>query len=139
MRPWIVLVVAAFAIACAPPVPVVIEEPMTEPFVEPTPTPDCLHAEGVTMEVRRIRDTTVALDVSGLQPGEKPTVIYSTSIANKSSAMTEMYGFAEGADENGEFSIDLPGLVPLEGQTRATWDIRFIHARGVECATVTLP
>jgi len=42
-------------------------------------------------------------------------------------------------DQHGNFSIDLPGLIRLEGETNATWDIRFIHARGVECATITLP
>lgn len=139
MKPWTVLAFAALAAACVPPAPVVIEEPMTEPFVEPTATPHCQHAEGVTMEVRRIRETTVALHVTGLQPGEKPTVIYSTSIPNESASMGEMYDFAEGADQNGAFSVDIPGLVPLEGQSRATWDVRLIHARGVECVTVTLP
>lgn len=139
MKPWIVLAIAALAIACAPPAPVIVEEPMVEPFVEPTATPQCQPAEGVTVEVRRISDTTLGLRVSGLQPGDKPTVIYSTSIPNEGSSMGEMYDFAEGVDENGEFSVDLPGLRPLEGQTSATWDIRFIHARGVECVAVTLP
>ena len=143
MRRWIILAFAIFTIACLIQTAVtetpVIEEAIEEPFIEPTATPDCQHASGVTLEVRRIRDTTVELHVSGLQPGEKPSIIYSTSISGESSAMGEMYDFAEGADQHGEFSVDLPGLRPLEGQTSATWDIRFIHSRGVEWATITLP
>lgn len=141
MRGWIVLAIAMFGTACLAQVTAtpILEVPMEEPFVEPTATPMCQPFPGVTLETRRISDSTIELHVSGLQPGEKPSVIYSTSIRGKSSAMTEMYDFAEGADQYGEFSVDLPGLVPLEGQTSATWDIRFIHSRGVECATITLP
>jgi hypothetical protein len=43
MRGWIVLALAAFVFACSPQTAVtktpVVEEPMAEPFVEPTGTP----------------------------------------------------------------------------------------------------
>jgi len=47
--------------------------------------------------------------------------------------------FAEGADPKGNFSFEQGGLFPPKGETSATWDIRFIHSRGVECATIILP
>ena len=55
MRYCIILTIAMFCTACmpqgtAPPVPIVEEEVLVEPFVEPTATPDCLHAAGVTCE-----------------------------------------------------------------------------------------
>jgi hypothetical protein len=145
MRLWFVLVIAFLITACASqsttlPVPTVevTVEPMVEPFVEPTATPDCLHADGVTFNVRRISDSGMELHVSGLEPGEVPYVTYSTSNSG-SSLRGEAGKFAQGANAKGEFIFKETGLHPLTGQTSATWDIRFIHARGVECATITLP
>jgi len=111
---------------------------MEVPFVEPTATPDCLHTDGVTLDVRRISDSGVELRARGLQPGEIPYITYSTFSSARSMSGTSGI-FVKGADANGEFVFELKGLLPLEGQTSAAWDIRFIHARGVECATITLP
>ncbi len=109
------------------------------PPVSPTATPDCQPAAGVEIEVRRVSDTTALLHASGLQPGEIPFIFYSTSISGVGSMRGESSGFAKGADEHGEFSFELTGLQPLEGQARATWDIRLVHRRGVACTEITLP
>ena len=145
MRRWIVLVLAGFSIAClmqttatAIPSPEV-EVGIEEPFIEPTATPMCQHSSKVTLNVRRINDSSVELRVNGLQPGEVPYVIHSTSLSGVGGTIGESGTFVEGADENGEFLFMLTGLRPLKGQSSATWDIRFIHIRGVECATITLP
>lgn len=146
MRRWMILIMALSAIACLLPAaatPVLVTEvPVEEPFVEPTGTPGCQPSPAVTLEVRRIDPNSVWVHASGLQPGEIPRVIYSASAKGEG-----MYGdageFREGADEQGEFSIDLSGLelgsMSLEGPYTATWDIRLIHVRGVACATITLP
>jgi hypothetical protein len=42
-------------------------------------------------------------------------------------------------NEDGEFFFELENLEPQVGQTDSTWDIRLVHQRGVECATITLP
>jgi hypothetical protein len=83
-------------------------------------------------------NTKVSLRVSGLQSGEIPYVTFYTSSRHNSLGFTSG-NFAEGADTQGNFFFEQGGLFPPEGETSATWDIRFIHARGVECATVTLP
>lgn len=119
------------------PTPVV--EVQIMPPVSPTATPDCQLAAGVAIEVRRLSDTTAVLYASGLQPGEIPFIFYSTSISGVGSMRVEAGGFAKGADEQGEFSFELTGLRPLEGQARATWDIRLVHRRGVACTEITLP
>ena len=142
MRPWFVLIFALLITACLPqgtvtPSPIV--EMTVEAFVEPTTTPDCIHADGVTLDVHRISDTGVELHASGLQPGEIPFVIHSTSISGVGGMSGESGKFIEGADAQGEFIFVLKGLRPLAGETSATWDIRFIHARGVECAIIILP
>ena len=144
MKQWLLLTALIFCSACQPltapdPTPSIEEVPMVEPPIEPTAMHVCQHADGVNLEILRLKDTTIKMNVSGLQPGEKPSIIYRTSIAGEASTMTEMYNFATGAGQQGEFSVDVPGLLPLEGQTNATWDIRFIHSRGVECATIVLP
>ncbi len=91
MKRWIVLAIALFSTACQPQTTAtatpIYEEPMEEPFIEPTATPVCQHFPGVTLEVRRIRNSTVELNVNGLQHGEKPSVIYSTSISSVASSM----------------------------------------------------
>jgi hypothetical protein len=116
-----------------------VEVKVTEaPFVEQTATPDCLHADGVTVDVRRISDSGVELHARGLQPGEIPFITYSTFSGARSMSGTSG-SFIKGADANGEFVFEQNGLFPIAGQTSATWDIRFIHARGVECATIALP
>jgi hypothetical protein len=142
MKRWTILFFAIFTVACLLPVTItevpVVEEPIEYTFTAPSATPDCRHASAVTLEIVRISNSTVELQVSGLQPGEKPSVLYSTS-SNTSSSIGEMGDFAKGADENGEISIYLPGLIPLDEQINSTWDIRVIHTRGVECATITLP
>lgn len=142
MRPWFVLIFALLITACLPqnaatPSPAV--ETAVDAFVEPTVTPDCIHAEGVTLDARRISDSSVELHARGLQPGEIPFVIHSTSIIGVGGMSGESGKFVEGADAQGEFNFVVKGLVPLAGETSATWDIRFIHARGVECAIVILP
>lgn len=142
MKRWIILFFAVFTVACLIPATMtetpVVEESIEYTFTVPSATPDCRHASDVTLEVVHISNSTVELQVSGLQPGEKPSVIYSTH-SNTGSSSGEMGDFAKGADENGEISIDLPGLIPLDKQINSTWDIRVIHVRGVECATITLP
>ena len=140
MRLWFALVVLLLVSACMPQntIPTPVVEIIEVPFVEPTATPDCLHTDGVILELSRISDTRVALHISGLQPGEIPYITFNTFTRYSDLGFTSG-GFVEGADTQGNFSFEHGGLFPPEGETNATWDIRFIHARGVECATITLP
>jgi len=138
---WIIPVIVLFCSACQTPADateVIVVEESTGTFIEPTSTPDCQHAEGVTIDIQRRSDSKVILQISGLQPGEVPYITYSTSSGGASRMIGSGYAVT-GADASGKFTHDHGGLLPLEGQTSATWDIRLIHSRGVECATITLP
>lgn len=127
--------------ACSIP-PAIDQTDMVTPRVEPptitTATPDCQPAAGVMLQVWRGGGTKVMLHATGLQPGENPFVFYSTA-TGAGSMRGEAWNFAKGADEHGEFTIDLPGLQPVQGQSKVTWDIRLVHQRGVACASITLP
>lgn len=145
MRRWLILATSLLCTACQAPVtpnieltPVIVEITMDAPMI-PSSTPDCLHAEGVTLEVRRISDTKVEVRVSGLQPGESPSVTFDSAFPSGTGFRVESGLFATGADENGNFSYEEHLSALPEGEISATWDVRFIHARGVECSTITLP
>lgn len=134
------LMIATLCVGCQAqgnfPTPVITIEVVT--VAPPTATPDCLPVPGVSLELDEIAATSVRLVATGLQPGEKPDVFYSAKTEGYG-ARYEEYAFAQGADEKGRFSIDLYGLDPIGGQSRSTWDVRVVHARGVACAEITLP
>lgn len=113
--------------------------PTILPPTTPTATPDCQPAAGVTVTVQRLTDTTALLRATGLQPGEIPSIFYSTSNSAGNSSRTEAWGFANGADAHGEFSFELHNLQPPQGQATAAWDIRLVHRRGVACAEISMP
>lgn len=132
MKRWIILAFTVLLLGCLP------FSLRTRPaFPAPTATPTCQPFSGVTFEVLRLYQSDVTLHATGLQPGEIPSVSYSASSNNASSIGDA--AFSTGADQNGVFSQPLRGLAPLPGQTHSTWDIRLIHSRGIECATITLP
>ena len=106
MKDWIVVVpaIVGFMTACrAQPTeivtPLIEEVPMEEPFVEPTATPSCQDHPDVTVETRRISDSTIELFVTGLEPGEIPYVTYETFIKNIGGTRGESGRFVQGADE----------------------------------------
>ena len=144
MRRLILFPIAMFCAAClakpvATPTPLVELEVVEEPSIEPTATPDCQPADGVTLEVLPTGDSSVRLSASGLRPGEIPYVTFTTSLSSGRGLRIESGQFVKGANEFGNFSYEA-GLstLPEEGIS-ATWDIRFTHSRGVECAMITLP
>ncbi len=101
------------------------------PPVTPAPTLQCQPASGITLQVQPVSSMAVELVTSGLQPGEVPSMFYSTGINGVGNRRGEAWGFANGADQHGTFSTELTGFLPLEGQTSATWDIRLVHYRGL--------
>jgi hypothetical protein len=127
--------ILALCVACqaqSSPTPVLVT-PQVAPFVEPTPTPDCQPVPGVSIKVE-----DQVLEMSGLQPGENPTVFYSAENRNGAQRV-ESYNFAEGANSEGVFAYELGMLPVLDGDTTTVWDLRVVHSRGVACAQITVP
>jgi hypothetical protein len=107
--------------------------------VAPTATPDCLAATGVLMAVLPGNNNHYELQVSGLKPGEIPFVFYSAQDSQGNLTRMEDWGFVQGADPDGKFSLELSQLRVLDGEPSTTWDVRLVHACGVACATVVVP
>jgi hypothetical protein len=142
MRRRIIFAMGVFSLACltqtlASPVPVV--EVSTELPGTPYTIPACEPAGGVTFEVRNLayQETSAELIAGGLTPGETPYVYYNTPPGDLPGTGGAYPGNV--VDSDGRFFFQLEHLEPPNGQTSATWDIRLVHRRGVECATVTLP
>lgn len=149
MKPWklwsialTVFTVSACLGESVEPTVLVTEVPVEEPYVEPTGTPDCQPSPEVALEVQKTGPRSVSLHASGLQPGETPRVIFGAS-TERFGAFGDTGVAVHGADEQGEFSLDLGALVLGYGSpdvpSSSTWDIRLIHARGVACTKITLP
>ncbi len=135
MKQLLSIFILVFCVACqvqSSPAPVGVT-PEVAPFVEPTPTPDCQPVLGVSIKVK-----DRVLEISGLQPGENPTVFYSAE-NRKGAQRVESYNFAEGANKEGVFTYKLDMLRVLDGDTRTVWDLRVVHSRGVACAQITVP
>lgn len=121
----------------AQPVPAVTTQVL--PSTLATATPDCQPVAGVSWKFERLADGTAVLRATGLQPGENPIVLYSTTTNGGSIESGEASDFAHAADAHGEFSFELSAVRLPPGQTQATWDVRLVHRRGVACARITLP
>jgi hypothetical protein len=109
------------------------------PPVTPGSTPACRPTAGVTIEMVRLSDTIAVVHATGLQPGERPSLFYSTVKNAAGSGRGGERDLADGADQHGELAFELSDLEPPAGQESATWDIRLVHRRGVACAQITLP
>jgi len=95
MKQWAVLLIVTVCIACqtqvtstVPPTKTIIVEVATSiaPRV-PTPTPDCLPASGVSIDVQRTDDGIIKLKAIGLEPGEKPFIFYSAQNTSEGKQM----------------------------------------------------
>jgi hypothetical protein len=115
----------------------VVSEEVPEVYlVEPSPTPECQELPGVSIEIH-MDNFKPQLTVRGLQPVEKPHILYSAANA-ESGAYGDLWS-AQGANEQGVFNYRLQPLEVLEGDTTTTWQLRVVHARGVACASIQIP
>lgn len=97
-----------------------------------TPLPD-----GMTIQVKPESETSVLVELAGLQPGERLVFIYTTEIPGQHlreyvSPATATVGL------DGHYAERESDMVPIPGSANQ-WQVKVIHARGVACAEVTLP
>ncbi len=145
----LLIILAGLASACRPEGAGAIAQPSAVPTpavtvqvvttAEPTPTPATCTSlpAGMTLSVKPLSPTSVEVEIKGLEPGEKLIFI---AHAETSGYRTRIEGLpVAGAEANGHFVYQIPGLGPLPGSTRNQWQIQVIHSRGVACVDVTLP
>lgn len=108
---------------------------------EPIPTPTLctpLPAD-MTFQVTPLSRTSLAIAMTGLQPGEIPTVIVQASTPDESLHLEETP--TQPVDASGQFNWDVFGLKLGSSGTvpSLNWAVLVKHARGVACATHMLP
>jgi hypothetical protein len=122
--------------ASTPPVQVGVTELA---HVEPSPTPACTSlASDMTLSVTPLTPSTAQLEITGLQPGETPVLVY-FSLASEERHRTNEEWSVETVDDQGHYSARLTNMQILKGNTINLWQLRVIHQLGVACTEVTLP
>ncbi|MCZ7671813.1 MAG: hypothetical protein M5U34_34125 [Chloroflexi bacterium] len=107
---------------------------------EPSPTPAVCSPlpEGMTLAITPGLDTygqtTITIELTGLEPGEELRFIYSQEKPDGAFTMEEWDLGAVG--ENGRFAHTT--RLPFSANEPA-WQIKVLHAWGVACADITLP
>ena len=108
-------------------------EPVSTPIMC-TPLPMSMN-----FQVIPLSHTSIAIELTGLDPGEKPTIIVQARTPNESFHLEETP--SQSADTSGRFEWNVYGL-ELDSAGLASpldWVVLVNHAQGVACTTVTLP
>lgn len=136
--PWPPLTVTEFVHEIAQFRPVQTDEGVTLQITtpEPSPTPAVCSPlpEGLTFTVTPISDAGVTMELTGLQPGEEPYLIFIQDRPD-GEYRAEEWGM-EPADENGRFFYKTNLSSSYENPD---WQIKVIHAHGVVCTEIKMP
>jgi hypothetical protein len=119
-----------------PPVAVVNEE---FPSPDPSPTPACTALPtGMTVSVTPVSSRSALTEMTGLQPGEIPVLIFEISSSGMGGSRLEERPI-EAAGAEGNYSHVTQELYPLDDSSDNHWQVQVIHQMGVACSEVTLP
>lgn len=105
---------------------------------EPSPTPAACTSlpEGMTFNVEPVSNSTVMLELTGLQSGEELHLIYMQKDRPLSGGRFEKTSTLP-IKEDGRYTTTQ--LLQDPNDSFRTWQITVIHARGVACTEVTFP
>lgn len=138
-EPWLPLTLDEFSHEIALFRPIQTDEGITRQIVTavPSPTPAVCTPlpDGMTFTMTPTSDTAVALELTGLQPGESLHFIFFWQGGSETSEI-QLYDLPPVGDD-GRFT-DTINLQPAEAGAH-TWQIKAIHAWGVACTGITLP
>ncbi len=110
----------------------------TGPPVTMTPTPTCMSVSGVNLDAVLLSTTAVRVNVTGLNPNERPTFVFYSEVPGQTFRIESRP--LEGAHEDGGLEHTQDGLVDrTSGVSFKDWHIQVIHSRGVACTTISLP
>lgn len=137
-EPWPPLTLNEFGHEIAMFRPVQTDEGVTLQIVtpEPSPTPAVCTPlpEGMTLTIKPASANDIALELTGLQPGEQPHFIFTQE---KPDGMYQMEEYdMPPVGEDGQFVHTIRLSSPYESPD---WQIKIIHARGAACIEITLP
>lgn len=115
----------------------VTKEVVLSPPPSPTPVTCTPLPEDMALRVEPVSSMTVWGEIEGLQPGEKPIVIFRTEAPGR--GLRTVVGPFKPVGSKGRLTFRQTGLDPLRGATTNRWEVKVVHARGVACTEVTLP
>jgi hypothetical protein len=92
----------------------------------------------VALTVSPVTHTSARVELRGLIPGEKLTILFIAQSDEQHTREITVYP-SEGADESGVFITQEDSLSPLPDVTTNLWTVKVVHSRGVACAEVMLP
>jgi hypothetical protein len=122
----------------AVPVTVVTLVPVTPPSMQPPPLPACTPMPAGMALTATVQSSGVVVEVTGLQPGERPTFEYAHTPAGRPpERFSVIPGEPVGVDGR---AVDATWLrTTAMGSTPEIWDIRVVHVQGVACTQLLLP
>jgi hypothetical protein len=101
----------------------------------PTPTATCTALPpgmGVTVT---LRSGALVVEVTGLQPAERPVFIYDRGV--NGGRFEVLPGQGVGPDGRAvDQTLQVPDSTAVSGQT---WEVQVVHVRGAACVQFTLP
>ena len=94
--------------------------------------------EDMALRVEALSPTAAQVEVEGLRPGERPTLILEAEAPGQGAARIERRdGAPVGPD--GRYMFRQSGLYPVAVSLSNRWEVRLVHARGVACTRILLP
>jgi len=89
------------------------------------------------LHVEPLSATEVLVEIEGLQPGEKPLLIFRATAPGL--LQQDEVQLARPVGPNGHFVLRKQGLERLPGKPVNRWEVKIVHRRGVACTEVVLP
>ncbi len=110
--------------------------------VTPSPSPTPLACtplpEGMTLQVEALSPTGLQVEVDGLGPDERPTLILSSEVPHVGSRKFTTQD-AEPVGADGRYTYQTRWLEAVGASTDNRWEVKIVHARGVACTEIVLP
>ena len=133
-EPIILTTAVSFATPTAQSNPVEVTRTVVTAVPSPTPAVCTPLPEGMTLTIKPASENAITLELTGLQPGEKPHFIFTQE---KSDDMFQMEEYdMRPVGEAGLFTHTMRLSSPFDSPD---WQIKVLHARGVVCMEITLP
>lgn len=118
--------------------PTIVVTKVVSESIEPSPTPAICtpDLDGVDLSVESISPDSANVQLNGLQPNERVTLLF---VAQPTAAQSSEKEISFTVESDGTLSHQERSLTKLDDATENIWTVKVIHSRGVTCEEFTLP